>query len=227
MDEYHKIQTVWLRDPKTNFKTLLEDQWSKPEFEVLKDLDWLWTEKVDGTNIRVIFDSFTVLFLGKTDAADTPAPLLRKLNALFPIRALQACFPDKEATTPITLYGEGYGVKIQKGGGRYIADGCSFILFDVKVGNMWLTRESVEDIGKKLGIAVVPICFKGPILRAIQVVRAQARDTLLPPLTSRISSDTTLPMEGLVGRPPVELFNRIGQRIITKIKVKDFSYAIR
>lgn len=30
------------------------------------------------------------------------------------------------------------------------------------------------------------------------------------------------PMEGLVGKPMFELYDRLGNRVITKIKVKDF-----
>ena len=48
MNPYHKIQTLFKRDPKTNFKTLLIGEYAKEEFEYLKDVDWSWTEKVDG-----------------------------------------------------------------------------------------------------------------------------------------------------------------------------------
>ncbi len=45
MKKYHKIQTVYFRDPDTKFKTLLEGIWAKSEFELLKDIDWICTEK--------------------------------------------------------------------------------------------------------------------------------------------------------------------------------------
>ena len=53
MREYHKIQSLFLRDPATQHRTFLHGQWSMPEFEYLADLEWTFTEKVDGTNIRV------------------------------------------------------------------------------------------------------------------------------------------------------------------------------
>jgi len=74
MTEYHKIQTVFKRDPKTKYKTLLKNQFSLPEFEYLALNTWVFTEKIDGTNIRIIID-FTqgtrqcVRFAGKTDKA--------------------------------------------------------------------------------------------------------------------------------------------------------------
>lgn len=55
MTEYHKIQTLFKRDMESKHKTLLEGQWTLPEFEYLAGNVWTFTEKVDGTNIRVIF----------------------------------------------------------------------------------------------------------------------------------------------------------------------------
>jgi len=57
MKEYHKIQTVFKRNPKNKLKTLLHGNYSIPEFEYLKDNEWVFTEKVNGTNIRVMFDN--------------------------------------------------------------------------------------------------------------------------------------------------------------------------
>ena len=48
MKEYHKIQTVFMRDLENRYKTLLEGQFSLPEFEYLANNEWAFTEKVDG-----------------------------------------------------------------------------------------------------------------------------------------------------------------------------------
>jgi len=69
MNEYHKIKTVFKRDPATKFKTLLNGEYSLAEFEFLKNNKWIWTEKVNGTNIRTIFDGYQIVFGGKTDRA--------------------------------------------------------------------------------------------------------------------------------------------------------------
>ena len=47
-----------------------------------KDI-WEWTEKVDGTNIRLIWDGHNVSFAGRTDKAQIPDHLLEKLEQLF------------------------------------------------------------------------------------------------------------------------------------------------
>ena len=207
MKEYPKIQTVYLRDSATRHKTLLEGQFAKPEFDYLKDNIWVFTEKVDGTNIRVQWDGQQVKFAGKTDRADTQPFLLKKLDELFPAEKFQA-----QQLPLLCLYGEGYGAKIQKGGGNYIADGVSFILFDVYIDGIWLERHNIEDIANKLLIDIVPVIGKGTLLEGIALVKNG--------YASRLRST---PPEGLVMRPEIELLNRRGERVITKIKKKDFS----
>ncbi|QEP41893.1 hypothetical protein D5085_01260 [Ectothiorhodospiraceae bacterium BW-2] len=211
VNEYHKIQTVYLRDPATKHKTLLEGQFAKPEFEYLKNNIWVFTEKVDGTNIRVQWDGDHVSFAGKTDHAETPKFLLDKLDELFTAEAFAM-----HKLPPLCLYGEGYGAKIQKGGGNYIPDGVSFILFDINIDGIWLERQNVEDIAQKLVIDSVPMIGEGTLLEGIERVKNgyDSRLRLTPP-------------EGLVMRPKVELVNRRGERVITKIKINDFEQEVR
>lgn len=108
------------------------------------------------------------------------------------------------------LYGEGYGAKIQKGGGNYIPTGVSFILFDVKIGN-YLDRENVEDIAGRLGVDVVPEVGRGTLVDAVRLVR----DGFHSLIGSQIA-------EGLVMRPSAELVSRTDKRIISKVKCRDF-----
>ncbi|RYG28098.1 hypothetical protein EON81_29105 [bacterium] len=131
MKEYHKIQTVFKRDLANRSKTLLLGEYSLPEFQFLKDCPWVFTEKVDGTNIRIIIEDGRVRFGGKTDNAQIPAFLVERLRSIFePQNALlQEIFPAGAC-----LYGEGYGARIQKHGANY-GPGQDFVLFDVKVGN--------------------------------------------------------------------------------------------
>ena len=206
MKEYHKIITVWERDPETKFKTLLEGKWATPEFEFLKDNEWVWTEKVDGTNIRIMWDGEKVRLGGKTDNAQIPAFLIERLQTLFYAGAMARIFDGTAC-----LYGEGYGSKIQKGGGNYISDGVDFCLFDVLIGETWLKREDVEDIATKLEVQVAPIIGRGSLEAAINIARAGI-----------VSEWGDFKAEGLVMRPKVEMKNRMGHRIITKIKHKDF-----
>jgi ATP-dependent RNA circularization protein (DNA/RNA ligase family) len=219
MKQYHKINTIFKRD-MANHGKIMEGVYADPEFEYLKDNTWVFTEKVDGTNIRVMYTGAGVSFGGKTDDAQMPVFLLYKLQELFEGTVKRQLFkeifekpnPDGTVNEPqVCLYGEGYGAKIQKGGGNYISDGVSFVLFDVKIGDMWLNREDVEDIANKFGLKIVPILGEGTLAQAVEMTKKGFN-----------SQWGEFISEGLVLRPKVELQTRRGHRIITKIKHKDF-----
>ena len=210
MREYHKIQTVYKRDPENGFKTLLEGEFALPEFRYLKDNQWLFTEKVDGTNIRVIFggeDNPNITFGGKTGNAQIPTPLLNNLNEMFlgKIAEFKEKFSDG-----VCLYGEGYGAKIQKGGGNYRQD-QDFVLFDVKVGDWWLERPNVREIAQMLDVGYIPSLGGGTLAEMVEMAKAGFKSTW-----------GDFEAEGIVARPLVVLKTRNGGRIITKIKCKDF-----
>ena len=208
MIEYHKIQSVYLRDPANRHKTFLDGQWSLPEFDYLANNEWLWTEKVDGTNVRVHWNGEKVTLGGRTADAQMPLFLVERLDYLFRPDALRAAFPD---CTDVMLFGEGYGAKIQKGGGNYKATGCDFVLFDVMVGGIYLERINVEDVSSKLVLDIVPILGRGPLTAAIEMTKVGFNSRWGP-----------FKAEGLVMRPATELFTRRGHRLITKVKHKDF-----
>lgn len=209
MIEYHKIEPPFIREDGT--KKLIEGKFKNETLEFLKDLKWQFTEKIDGTNISIVWDGHKVEFHGRTERAQIPAHLVNKLNDLFGGQVNEEMFEQIFGDTPMILYGEGYGYKIQNGGAY--RDNVSFILFDVyqPTTNVWLKREAVEDIAKKLGIEVVPIILEGTIDDAVQFVKTEPQSTI-----------GKAKMEGVVGRPCVELKDRMGKRVITKIKVFDF-----
>lgn len=207
METYHKIPTVFERDPETKFKTLIEGKFATPELEYLSDCDWQFTEKVDGMNIRVMWDGHSARFGGKSDNAQIPATLFSILHRdLFPPSTMMEVF---KLADNVCLYGEGFGPKIQKGG-NYLSE-QSFALFDVMIDGMWLQRKDVLDIAEKLSLYTPKPFRTGPLLEAVEMARA-----------GFCSAWGTAQAEGLVMRPIVELTDRRGNRIITKIKHKDF-----
>lgn len=208
MIEYPKIETIWIRDEKT--RGVIVGQYRTPEFDFLKDCEWVGTEKIDGTNIRIGWDGENVEIGGRTAAASIPAHLVQRLVRLFPAEKFRETYPG----VPMTLFGEGFGVKIQKAGGEYLGAEVDFALFDVRVDRWWLERLNIEDVGKTLGINfVVPIVFRGSLSKASDFVQRGFRS---------IVARSELLAEGIVVRPFKELFDRKGQRIIGKIKTRDF-----
>lgn len=208
MIEYNKIDTLYKRDMEGS-KRLLEGEFRNPAVEFLKDNIWQFTEKIDGTNIRVYWDGHKVQFGGRTERAQIPSDLVNYLNATFATSEAEQIFEEKFGETEVILFGEGYGPKIQNGG-LYRSD-VSFILFDVLISNNYQPRESVEDIAKAFGIDIVPIIFEGTIQEGVDFVKTHPDSTI-----------GTAKMEGLVGRPKLEMRDRCGKRIIVKIKWEDF-----
>lgn len=184
-------------------------KYDKPEFELLKDVEWTFTEKVDGTNIRIMWDGNKVAFGGKTDNAQIPAKLLKKLMELFGGEANEQVFESVFGSDGACLYGEGFGGNIQKDGPLY--GEFDFVLFDVKVGTFWLERHNVEDVARKFDLDIVPIVGTGTLSDMSQMVQDGFH-----------SKWGAFNCEGLVARPSTELQTRNGDRIITKLKYKDF-----
>lgn len=248
METYHKIQTLFKRHldgPKKG--KMIRGAWTTPALEYLADNQWEFTEKVDGTNVRIGFDYRRLRHLpnpefgGRTDNAVLPKPLLAHLENMFPYDL----FMDNDLRERVILFGEGYGAKIQNGG-NYLKDSIernrvlraqdpdadlfpeqAFVLFDVKIGDFWLERHNVDDIANKLGIASVPVIGQGTIYDAIDIVESgitfedsgAVRRWGAGGLKSQWGD---FEAEGIVARPVTPLFDRKGDRIITKIKAVDF-----
>jgi hypothetical protein len=207
MKEYPKIQTVFKRDHGQKRNPIILWHYSTEEIDFLKNSQWYFTEKVDGTNIRVMFEGGAVRFGGRTDNAQIPSGLVEYLRRTFDpmVGAVTEMFPDG-----VCIYGEGFGGRIQKAGPLYGPEEA-FAIFDIKVGPWWLRRKDVEDVAKQLGVPVVPIIGVGTLDDMVEVVREGVR--------SRIGD---LQAEGLVAKPRVELLDRGGRRIVTKLKTSDF-----
>lgn len=205
---YPKINSLWKRDPLAK-NTVIPGEFSCEEFRFLEHMPWRWTEKVDGTNIRLHWNGETTTIGGRTDRAQIPADLR---EALKPIA--DRVGEHFEDLSEVTLYGEGYGPKIQKGGGLY-RDTPGFILFDVRVGRWWLKDADLYEIAGKLGIDVVPLYDD---FASIWEIWDEVCGGSLVSYWEKVGTR----IEGLVGRPAVELHDRTGQRIITKVKVQDW-----
>ena len=207
MREYEKIETVYVRDENT--KKLNEEIYRNETVEFLKDIDWEFTEKIDGSNIRIVWDGHKVSYYGRTDKAQIPSQLMNRLIELFGGNTNEEMFEQKFGKTPVMLIGEGYGAKIQNGG-NYREDN-DFILFDVLINDNYQTRESVKNIANYFNIEVVPTVMVGKLEKGIEWVKTKPK--------SKIG---TADSEGLVARPLIELRDRCGKRVIVKIKVIDF-----
>ena len=244
---YQKINTIFMRDAKNVIMPY--EPFVEPEFEYLRGLKWRAEEKIDGTNMRIEVTKeevlnytmdpsvlkgvkFNIRIAGKTDNAQIPKNLLKHmqekytnekilgalgLKEFIPVNEWKSNYNwDDYSKIPAiyTIYGEGYGEGIQSGG-WYIKGGNEFIVFDVKVNDIYLKTEARDEIATKLGAPIVP--FKGyfTLDEAIDYVRKGFR--------SVVAENPEVKMaEGLVLRTDLGLRNRMGNRLIIKIKYEDF-----
>lgn len=207
--EYPKIETLFNRDEKTH--KVYPDQLRNPVYGIIKE--WEWTEKIDGTNIRAMWDGSAVRFGGRTEAAQIPAKLFMWLQEHITSESMRLAFGE----TPAIVYGEGYGAGIQKGGGNY-SPHQQMIVFDVLVeGKWWLSMPNVKDVAAKLNLDVVPEVGCMTLDQAVAMVRGGFNS----PEALR-KCGVTFRAEGLVGRTIEPLFDKHGHRLIVKVKTRDF-----
>jgi ATP-dependent RNA circularization protein (DNA/RNA ligase family) len=204
MIKYPKINSIFKRDDHGRFTT----EYSCPEFEYLKDNPWCGTEKIDGTNIRIGYKNGEYEIGGRTDKAQVPPHLYEHLQNIIDDKFRDHIIFDTDAE--IVLFGEGYGHKIQ--GNPYKCD-VSFMLFDIWVNGWWIKQEDVVSIANDLCIDTIKVSMKyfDNLNKAIEYVKT--------PFPSELGICNA---EGLVLEPMIPLHNRKGDRIITKIKTKDF-----
>lgn len=213
--EYPKVNTVFKRDEEG---LIIPSEYTTPEFKYLENNRFECTEKIDGTNIRIEVKETTITFKGRTEKAVIPEHLLNFLQDSFtPEVVFKALGTTPEIginpATTVTIFGEGYGAKIQRGG-NYLGNKVGFILFDIRVDSWWLKREDCENIAIALGCPIVPIIGYMTLIEAIDFVKKGFKST--------IAENKDYDAEGLVLRTPDGLRFRDGQRIIMKLKTCDF-----
>ena len=249
---YQKINTIFMRDAKNvimpyepfvepEFEYLRGLKWRGEEkcdgtnmrIEVTKEIVMSGPTDVNevlGSQIEGV--KFNVRIAGKTDNAQIPKNLLKHMQEKYPNEKVLAALGLKEFI-PVeewelehnwltyeqipdiyTIYGEGYGEGIQSGG-WYIKGGNEFIVFDVKVNDIYLKTEARDEIATKLGAPIVPLIGYFTLDEAIDFVRKGFR--------SKIAENPDAKMaEGLVLRTDLGLRNRMGKRLIVKVKYEDF-----
>lgn len=200
------------RGPEFGFRAPGADQISK----------WLVTEKVDGMNMRVVFETvfdgnddsygLALRFAGRTDRAQIPGDLRTYMEQTFTLDKIVNAFRDEADQLPerVVLFGEGFGPGIQKAGQAY-GGTKRFILFDVVVNDTWLSWDDVEDVARKLDIPTVPVlCRSCNLWGALETVKQ-----------SKLQAPDSEHIEGIVARTDPYLFDQRGHRIAFKYKVRD------
>ena len=209
MKEYQKINNIFKFDEK--YRTIMG---MTDTYQALRNIEWIGTEKVDGTNIRIYWDGHKIQIAGRTEKSQIPEHLMNYLSNLFLTQEMEYVFEQMFGEKETYLFGEGYGYKIQANGDEYFEDRKSvgFILFDVNIGGFDLSRDNVNDIAEKLGLKSVPVVFRGTLDDAIKFVKKHNVSTL---------GNGSHEMEGLVLQPIIQLYDSKHKLIKCKCKYGD------
>lgn len=226
--EYPKTPNLFARDPETHVVI------RQPKEEFTQIATWLVTEKIDGTNIRLVLDTDkTISVRGRSDAAALPKNF--EAEALGDgwqgrlLLALQTIEPEHWEHFALIVFGEGYGPGIQKGGGGY-APRKSLRIFDVVTINsegrrLWRTWDDVKTVSEILGVPTAPVISWYSRMDTNEVIRYVKGD----PDSVVAIADGGAPeppvghrgQEGVIARTDPYLFDYRGNRVMFKLKGKD------
>lgn len=206
---YQKITSPWKRtDPKS--KTVDTNVFSDEYIEMLKDIKWIGTEKIDGENLNFYYDGNHVSYFGHTDKSNFSAEKKDWLDSLITSEfesMFEQIFGEKEAF----VHGELLGEKIQ--GNLYNVSDFKFYVFDIysKTDNVFWKQEAVDVFAKELGFERSPTVATGTLEEIAEIVKSAPASKIYPKIE----------MEGIVIRPIKELKNAKNERIIYKVKLSD------
>lgn len=117
----------------------------------------------------------------------------------------------------LVIFGEAYGGKQQGMSATYGPD-LKFVVFDVRIDDMWLDVPKAAEIARTFGLEFVPYERVSTDLAVLDVHR-----DLPSRQAARNGITTSPPAEGIVLRPLIELTTNNGGRIICKHKRGEFS----
>lgn len=173
-------------------------------------------EKIHGTSAHLTFkyirgcsepDGWRVSYFS---GGESHANFVSLFDSVALVAAVTAQgFPiDKD----VTVYGEAYGGSCQ-GMSHTYGKQLKFIVFDVQVGDMWLTVPDAEAVAKTLGLEFVDYVKVSTDLAALDAERDK-------PSTQAVRNGITEPKgrEGVVLRPLIEVTLNNGNRVISKHK---------
>lgn len=194
--------------------------------------------KTDNANIRP-------QLMEKMNEVFNPSKIDEIINKMYDVQSNEIHFVDKDETfeslvekklieaiefengayeielgtkgKKITFYGEGYGDGIRDK--QHYCHGNDYIGFDIKVGDTYLLPDVRRQIFDELNIPCVPFLGYMTIDEAIAKVYNQFNTNI---------GDIPEVAEGIVLTSPCGVrFRNSGERIIVKVKVKDFVQYLR
>lgn len=209
MKEYHKIPVLWKFDKET--KKYIKGMFYDQSVLELRKNRWLFTEKIDGMNFRIHWDGHSLQYAGRTDSTMFSAEQIEFIEKELVNEEKETIFEQTFQDKVVTVYGELFGNKIQNGGDYTEGKGLAFRVFDIEINDVFFRKPDMIDLcDDELGYDSVGILFYGTIEQGLKYVEKNDKSTY-----------GTAKLEGLVGTPVGDFRDRLGKRIIVKIKKRD------
>lgn len=178
-----------------------------PMVAFLADNDWEIRRKVDGENIRIRWDGEQALWNGKTNAFQCSLEFHEYMDNTFLEEIFEEKFGrDKE----VIIFGEKMGPKTQ--GNELGLDKDEIIIYDVCIDGYWLDKWSVKSIADYFNVRTV-YDLMGPDVQ---------HPWRLPMIINAVAHGQFEDWEGIVAVPMVECRDQKGNRVIVKVKNKDY-----
>lgn len=185
-----------------------DEAYRSPLLAYLAESPWVYSRKLDGENIRIQWDGEQVLWNGKSNSFQCSAEFTEYMNSTF----LEEIFEEKFGRDKVvTLFGEKMGPKTQ--GNELGLKKDTVVLYDVNIDGTWLSKMNMAEIAEYFGPNVWPVY--------LYMLHGQA-PTKLRELIEMCANGEFKEWEGIVATPLVEMRDQKGQRVIVKIKNRDY-----
>lgn len=214
---YHHIDAPTIQDEEykkefKKYKLVIPDDsqgnaYRSSLLEYLADSPWVYTRKIDGANLRVQWNGEQALWNGKSDKFQCSADLTDYMNRTF----LEEIFEEKFGRDKVvTLFGEHMGPKVQ--GNELGLERDEFVLYDANVNGTWLSGESIVEIAEYFNIRTVYDFMPNEVKPTRSL-----RELIIDCAGGAFSE-----WEGIVATPLIEMRDQAGNRVIVKIKNRDY-----
>ena len=174
-------------------------------------------EKIHGSSFHIRFNpTVSVYDINNDISFFAGGNKEENFRNMFDVDSLIEKFKSLNSLHAITIFGEGYGGKMQGMSKTYGAT-LKFIAFEVKIGERWLCVPEAENIARQLGIEFV---HYRKIPATVEAIDAEILLDSVQAFRNEMGEGHK--REGVVLRPLIELTKNNDDRIIAKHKREDF-----
>ena len=185
--------------------------------------NWIKTEKIDGTNIRIILtkpdeEGNRETLIGSRKLVLNPEDKGSKIymSCLKEVNLHKIAEYFKDVNSTVIIYGEGYGAGVQKGG--IYSKEKDYRVFDIRIGKAYQDFEYVKKVCVDNQLNLVPVYSD-----VDEITYKECLETLRNFDKTLITDGDGGKPEGLVYKFEPVLLNKYGERLLFKVKFKDFN----